>query len=217
MWRLSRYLSRPQARSSHRRPSESEHVPPHGRRRCHLLLLHLHPQSTVPAAAACAARRQVACDTPFKSSMVNPSRPPSLCNLPPRKSPDLLWTSSHRRHNRRRLSKGRNLAGPPSRDRVPLRLHLRSCCLLCRCPPRWSHRSSPSILQVRQRVRTPKKTKIHSTWARMPPVVRARPGRASTTEVSPSTKWASGRSSVPRRRPRRLQHKPRAPRQRARP
>src|SRR5258708_33214794 len=169
------------------------------------------------APAACAVKRQAACDTQSRLSTVNPSprqRPFSLGAMRHlRRSPGLLRIHGQRHHchcrlknrrlnHRRRLhnstTNARNTAGHhPSPDLVRLLPHHHwSHFLLPTSPPGSSHHSLLSIPQVRQQPHTPKRTKKGLTSQQVLSV-RVRQERPSTTEASPVTRWVSARSLVP--------------------
>lgn len=195
--------------------SHSEHAQAPARTNFHLSLRR-QPRSMAPSMApvACAVKQQAACDTRSRSSMVNQSHRRCHFSLSAmrhlRGSRGCLRICSRRRHchchlKKRQLnrhqhhhnSNERNLAGHPSLDRVPLLLHRWSHYLLPIHPPRSSRHSLLSMLQVHQQPHILKWTKKGLTLQ-----VQAHPERTSTTEASPSTKWASAKSLVllPRQR-----------------
>ena len=205
--------------------STSEHAQVRARTNFHLSLRG-RQRSMAPSMvpAACAVKRQVACDTQSRSSTVSPNprrRPFSLsATRHLRKSPSLFRIYSRRHHyhyylkdcrlnHRRRRhnsnSSARNTAGHhPSPDLVPLPHH-HSLPYFLPTPPRSSHQLLPSILQVHQRPHSLKRTKKDLTLQQVVPV-RVLPERTSTAEAFPSIRWVSARSLVPQPHP-----KPRMP------
>jgi hypothetical protein len=204
-------------------PNNSSHSEPaqvHARTNFHLSLRG-RQRSMAPSMvpAACAVKRQVACDTQSRSNTVSPNsrrRPSSLSAMRHlRRSPSLLRIYSRRHHchcylkdrqlnHRRRRhnsnSNVRNTAGHhPSPDLVPFPHH--HCLPYLPTPPRSSHHSLPSILQAHQRLHSLKRTKKGLTLQQVLPV-RVLPERTGTTEASPSTRWVSAKSLVPQPHPR---------------
>jgi hypothetical protein len=157
------------------------------------------------ALAACAVK-QMACGTPSRSSTVNRSPRLFINNLiHPRRSLILSWSNQiphSRRHTynhshlhlpSRKYNRKRNLAGRLSLDPVHL-YPPRVRHLQCRLPPKSNRQSSPSIQRARHRPQVLKPRAFTLVRVPVPCRVRVRPKRANTSEVCPSTRWASERS-----------------------